>query len=290
MDLFYWKSSEGNFGDDINAWLWCELLPGWRDCAPEVSLFGVGTLLNKKNLERFRGKRALILGTGVGYGQCAGLELDKSWDFRALRGRRSAEALGLPSEIGIADPAIALSDLACFKGLTCCGEVVFVPHIGSVQMLDWAHACAEAGVRFVDPRGEAKAVVRAIASAKLVIAESMHAAIIADSFRVPWVAVSVGADFNRPKWNDFLDAIDHRGEIGGLTGAKRIFPLRVGPISTRKLSDRIELGRLKAQAPQALARLAALDGFLSQDGVVDGLKARYYETLDCVRRDYGISA
>ena len=46
MKPYYWESQHGNFGDDLNLWLWDFLLPGLRDVHPEILLVGVGTVLN----------------------------------------------------------------------------------------------------------------------------------------------------------------------------------------------------------------------------------------------------
>ena len=61
-------------------------------------------------------------------------------------------------------------------------------------------------------------VGRMIAAADLVIAESMHAAILADAFRVPWVAVTTSDAINSFKWNDFVQSL-------GLVYAPRRIPL-----------------------------------------------------------------
>src|SRR5690606_31984382 len=42
---------------------------------------------------------------------------------------------------------------------------------------------------------------------KLVIAEAMHAAIIADSYRVPWVSVSSSRRINAFKWQDWAASL-----------------------------------------------------------------------------------
>ncbi|RVI74215.1 polysaccharide pyruvyl transferase family protein, partial [Sinorhizobium meliloti] len=46
MKPYYWESQHGNFGDDLNLWLWDFLLPGFREVHPETLLVGVGTVLN----------------------------------------------------------------------------------------------------------------------------------------------------------------------------------------------------------------------------------------------------
>jgi succinoglycan biosynthesis protein ExoV len=51
-------------------------------------------------------------------------------------------------------------------------------------------------------------VIRRIAAAPLVIAESMHAAIIADAFRVPWIPVRFSPHFHAEKWLDWAASLD----------------------------------------------------------------------------------
>ena len=70
MDPFYWESAHGNFGDDLNLWLWDFLLPGFRDVHAETLLVGVGTVLNRALLPA--GQAKLVLGSGFGYGTLAG--------------------------------------------------------------------------------------------------------------------------------------------------------------------------------------------------------------------------
>ncbi|WP_230279986.1 hypothetical protein [Croceicoccus sp. Ery15] len=66
MDLLYFKIASGNFGDDLNDWLWDGLIPGWRDWAPETVLVGLGTVLKQGFVPDDR--RKLVLGSGYGYG------------------------------------------------------------------------------------------------------------------------------------------------------------------------------------------------------------------------------
>ena len=55
--------------------------------------------------------------------------------------------------------------------------------------------------------GDAKDVIREIAQSEVIIAESMHGAILADAFRVPWVAVSTSNSINSFKWNDWAHTV-----------------------------------------------------------------------------------
>ena len=65
MKLHYCKTPLGNFGDDLNTWLWPTLLGKSFFDTHEDSLFlGVGTILNQKLP---KSPEKIVLGTGTGY-------------------------------------------------------------------------------------------------------------------------------------------------------------------------------------------------------------------------------
>jgi succinoglycan biosynthesis protein ExoV len=51
-------------------------------------------------------------------------------------------------------------------------------------------------------------VIEKIRSARLVLAEAMHAAIVADSLRVPWIAVSSSPKVSSFKWLDWTQSME----------------------------------------------------------------------------------
>lgn len=204
LELFHFRAASGNFGDDLNHWIWDEILPGWREALPGHLLVGVGTLINNKLP---RGVPKIVLGSGVGYGNLPDAALMSECRFVAVRGPRSAAALGLPAEIGTVDPAVLIADLPEFQNIPKSGRPVFVPHHASVHRMDWKTLCDRAEVEFVSPEWDAKQVIRKLAAAPLVIAESMHAVILADAFGTPWTGVSVSHLFNGAKWLDWADSV-----------------------------------------------------------------------------------
>jgi succinoglycan biosynthesis protein ExoV len=214
MELFYFnKFKKGNFGDDLNLWIWDYLLPGWRGWDPDVTLFGVGTLLNEENLQKFRGKKILVAGSGVGYSTPFQGHLSDLWDIRSVRGPYSALALKLKPEYALIDPAVMIPTFGRFKKSARNGRPLFIPHVGSVNRHDWGSACEAVGVDFVSPEGIPDNVVNQIVNAPLVLAESMHAAILADAFRVPWIPIAIGQAFNTQKWQDWAQSLDISCEI-----------------------------------------------------------------------------
>jgi succinoglycan biosynthesis protein ExoV len=66
MEVWFWESKEGNFGDDLNRWIWDDLLPGHRSWGSEAVIVGIGTILIDGFLPKDRLK--VVIGSGVGYG------------------------------------------------------------------------------------------------------------------------------------------------------------------------------------------------------------------------------
>ncbi len=309
MDLYFYKSAHGNFGDDLNLWFWDTMLPGWRDVWPDLLLIGIGTLVHDRLP---RGRRKLVIGSGAGYGDVPRADLLAECRFEAVRGPRSAQSLGLDPEKGIIDPAIMLSDFPEFRDLPRGGRAVFVPHEASMHRHDWATLCDRAGVEFVSPGGDARSVIHKLATAPLVIAESMHAAIIADAFGTPWHAVSISYKFNGAKWLDWADSlgldltirplyplmdriartfprapsVETRGgaivteEDGAAPPPKA--PVRNGPPPLRL---RVRLGAERWQAPATLRALVSRPGQLSDRDVLAAGKARYLAVIERIRAE-----
>ncbi|MEO1273945.1 MAG: polysaccharide pyruvyl transferase family protein [Pseudomonadota bacterium] len=313
MDLLYYATPEGNFGDDLNTWIWDDLIPGWRDWEADAVLVGVGTVLKRGFVPE--GQKKLVLGSGVGYGTQPDLGDGSDWDIRAVRGPRTAAALGLPAETGIVDPAVMLPTLPRFAQIERTDEVLFVPHYKSVPSYDWPAICAAAGVAYQSPSDEAEAVIRRIAGARLVIAESMHAAIIADAFGVPWRGVEITSGFNHFKWGDWAESLGMDlppitrffAPLRGLQSLvqrlrRAVHPKKggAGPGGAspggasagdaREVRDGIA-GQLapvlKPWAIRHLRREAALPGTLSDPAAREAVRIRYRAMLDAVVRDYG---
>ena len=65
MQLYYFKDRHGNFGDDLNPWLWGQLLPEVLRGPSDELFVGIGTLLNHR-LPAAPIKH--VFGSGHGYG------------------------------------------------------------------------------------------------------------------------------------------------------------------------------------------------------------------------------
>lgn len=203
MKLHYFRSPHGNFGDDLNAWLWPQLLPGlWDDGSDGITFVGVGTILNKLVPQT---RLKIVLGSGVGYSPLPQNLHDGSWCVLGIRGPLSARAAGLPARTVITDGAILLGTIDGLvkpDGMRT-GDVVFVPHVSSTETGAWEDVCAELGITYIDPRWDFHKVFALIGNARLVLTEAMHGAIVADTLRVPFVPLVSSREISSFKWMDW---------------------------------------------------------------------------------------
>lgn len=224
MELFYCKSPLPNFGDDMNAWFWDEIFPDFRTLAPGRTMFGIGSILWRANVDMF--DDIVVMGSGTGVGILPDRFPDATL-FQFVRGPRTAREFGLPADRAISDPACCTPLLPGMEPPRAPhGDAIFVPHAGTGALpLDWARVADGAGLRLVSPSGDSRAVIREIAGARLVVTESMHGAILADAYRVPWIVVAFKPNFTSFKWLDWADSLeipDIRIH-SALDGAKRTY-------------------------------------------------------------------
>jgi succinoglycan biosynthesis protein ExoV len=202
MNLFYFDHVH-NFGDDLNRWIWEELLPGCWDRNDGVWFSGIGTILNRDFMPKV--PKWIVFGTGAGYSLPPEGFGGVGWEIVAVRGPLSARALHLPHSTAVVDPAVLIRTLPAYSPLpeSQRSGVVFMPHIESMTNGHWPEVCRLAGIEFLSPIGDSRRIVDRIRSAKLVLADAMHAAIVADSLRVPWVPLRSSDRINTFKWLDW---------------------------------------------------------------------------------------
>ncbi|MEG8016114.1 polysaccharide pyruvyl transferase family protein [Sphingomonas sp. 22R3R2A-7] len=202
MRLFYYHSKHGNFGDDLNGWLWERLAPGRWDDRSDTLFSGIGTIIGNPQPPA---SRTVVFSSGFGYSKIPADWGSDRWKVAAVRGPLTAKVLGLPADAAVADGALLLSTLQELKPIPepKRGNVIFIPHHTALDFAGWEEACDLSGVDMVDPRGDSHQVIGRIREAKLVIADSMHAAIIADTLRVPWIPVASSNQISTFKWLDW---------------------------------------------------------------------------------------
>ncbi|NEO26563.1 MAG: polysaccharide pyruvyl transferase family protein [Kamptonema sp. SIO4C4] len=211
MKLFFYRRNEvqPNFGDELNPWLWNQLLPNILDEKEATTFFGIGTLLNNQVIERApNAQQIVVFGTGVGYGK--GLpKIDESWTIYCVRGPLSAYKLGLSPEMAVTDADMLIrrvyqpSEAKVHK-------YSYMPHFTqSIHGGDsWADVCQQAGVNYIDARWSIEKVLSELSKTEVLLTEAMHGAIIAEAFRIPWICIHTAMERLLPfKWIDFCESI-----------------------------------------------------------------------------------
>lgn len=189
-----------NYGDVLNKHIWPRYFEKFLAQDDDILMFGIGTLLGQK-IEH--SGRVVVCGSGCGYEP--DVQAVKDYKIFWVRGPNSAKLLGLPPEMAITDPAILVDE--CFPPAPRQDRVVFIPHYETSYNPLWRRVCALADIDYVDPLDDVATVSAQLSSAKLVIAEAMHGAIVADAYRVPWIPVSTSARVNLFKWHDWAASL-----------------------------------------------------------------------------------
>lgn len=202
--------------------------------------------------------------------------MDQSWCVYAVRGPLSARALGLEDSFAITDPAILLTllDLAEVQPQIL---VAFMPHHITARRFDWATACRQAGIHYLDPAAGVEQNLRDIRSSRLVVAEAMHAAIVADAFRVPWIPLKLFGYILDFKWQDWCQSM-------GLAYA----PMMMSDLASYFQPDADGVLRMNperlAEGIHYLSR--EREGLLSPVAILNQCLERYQEKLAQLQQDY----
>ncbi|MGQ9588993.1 MAG: polysaccharide pyruvyl transferase family protein [Planctomycetota bacterium] len=301
MKLVYHKDPAGNFGDDLNPWLWGELLgPEFFDGDERLLFYGVGTLLSPRTVRR-PGKKIVF---GSGAASRARIRLDCSFDVRCVRGPLTAKALGLREEFAVTDPACLVADTSVGRRDAPKEYAVSViPHHLSVGMLDWDDVSARCGMRWIDPRSPFLRVFEEIRRSRLVLTESLHGAVVADAFRVPWIPIRYSHRFLEFKWRDWAESLGidlaiaelpaaFTGALSPAARAKNLFRRALGTLAANRAWSRRPCRRSTADEVAAFARALSrvareVAPRLSSDAALERALGRLRDKLDelRVRRD-----
>ncbi|MGK8931718.1 polysaccharide pyruvyl transferase family protein [Pluralibacter gergoviae] len=207
MKVYYYNDPIGNFGDDINKWIWDELKPGFFDNDSSIMVSGIGTIISSSMPPA---AKWYVLSSGIGYGFPPKDFGGDSWEILSVRGPLTAKVLGLDDHHYITDGAALLSTLKRFESIpeNSRNGVIFIPHHHALLTGKWEDVCRNANIEFVNPQWDADVVINKIRHAKLVLADAMHGAIIADAMRVPWVPLVTSPQINSFKWLDWTSTVN----------------------------------------------------------------------------------
>lgn len=176
--------------------------------ADERCLLGVGTLIDAHWLTYIKPHKDIW---GCGYAGDQRLfktDYKETCTFHAVRGPLTRDALGLPGDFPIGDPGLLLPHLTDFSRNPS-GQVLYIPHFETRDALrrntleligadDYLDICCL--------RTEFCARLERIANAKFILTTSLHGAIIAQAYGVPWaLCCPPQARHNMPgKWEDWF--------------------------------------------------------------------------------------
>ncbi|MBL8449283.1 MAG: polysaccharide pyruvyl transferase family protein [Dechloromonas sp.] len=300
MKLYYYRDPIGNFGDDLNPWIWTSLLPEILDGDDKELFLGIGTVINSAVPAA---PRKLVFGAGLGYvGMPA---IDARWRFRFVRGPLTAHRLGLDSRLAITDPAILVATLLATPEPEKRYPVSYMPHHVSTRMADWQHLCTLASVNYLDPAANIHETLLRIRQSRVVLCEAMHGAIVADALRVPWIPVSAYDHILEFKWRDWCQTVnlDYRPQhLPRVFDAERLHSLgerqrnrvkrllRAAGIwspNWRRPPPARNLASAEGPAVEALADLARrVPPLLSETRVHSNNLSRVHEEIERLRRDF----
>jgi succinoglycan biosynthesis protein ExoV len=199
----YTSGEDSNFGDDLNRWLWNRISDWPLDDDDDTLLLGIGTVISRNLIPP--DKKYIVISSGVGYAPVPLSFGGPEWEVLSVRGPLTAAVLKLPPEKAIVDGAALLRLIPECEPLSASERdgIAFMPHFATLSTGNWKQVCEMAGFEFLDPFADSELTVQRIRKAKLVIADAMHAAIVADALRVPWIPVSLSPQSNTFKWLDW---------------------------------------------------------------------------------------
>jgi len=247
MKIEYYHDNP-NFGDALNPWLWPRIMPGFFDDDGQTVFLGIGSIIGRTRFPHT--VRKILFGAAYvpEYHHLPNVK-GPDWDIYFVRGPRTARLLGLPPELAVGDPAILVRTLIDQPPRP--QTVSFLPHWQSAATGNWERACRRAAIQYLDPRAPVERLLSGILRSRLVIAESMHGAIVADALRVPWVAVKPLNKVHRAKWQDWA------APLGLTLRPRRLWPSKLEQARLSRLHRPLRNAPFAGQLDEALIDLAA---------------------------------
>ncbi len=291
MKMFVFHGKEPNFGDDLNRWLWPKILPGFFDEDDSQLFLGIGSILYDSHPSR---SRKIVFGAGyAGYTNLP--EIDDTWEFRFVRGKKTAQILNLPEDLAVGDSGILISmvDMPAYEKKH---DVSFMPHFESAQNGSWRAICERLGINYIDPRWDVDRVLENMLSSRLMVSEAMHGIIIADTLRIPWKAIKPLDPNHHAKWQDWASVLDVDIRFADLGPSNmlewvmtKFWKKRRVIYALRKRRERMfafGAGLPLSSAIGGLKQAAKSAGQLSSDASIDRVTKRMQEKVDQLKRDY----
>lgn len=209
MNLTYFKADIGNFGDDLNVWLWPQLLGDFKDYPSQIDFVGIGSILDNRILEH-KTQQKIIFGSGV---RDVDFQISPSdnCEIKFVRGPITSRLMG--DAKFITDAAYALRLLEKNEITTKKYKASYIPYFRNFYNFNWKLFEQLSGIHVINPTANIEQVIKEINSSETIYTSAMHGAILADIYRVPWLRVrfnKTGYESNftsELKWQDWLRTI-----------------------------------------------------------------------------------
>jgi hypothetical protein len=224
IELYYWSADNKrvNFGDYISLYLYEKLIKQ-STSENQILLLGVGSILHTPLLSKIFNAESDFTELHVwGSGARSPNGPKLSWlqtkivtHIYGVRGYHTARSLKCTAELAIGDPAFLLPTL--IKPSTCLSNkpTTFLPHISQCKgtyaaeslLLD-SH-CDRLLEPIIDPTPEAlEKFVDDLCGSSFILTNSLHGAILAQAYGIPYSYGKVGGYLNCPfKWKDHSSVI-----------------------------------------------------------------------------------
>lgn len=201
MELHYYRSERGNFGDDLNPQFFEAVCPDYKKIKGN-KLIGIGTLLNGSINSL---NDSIVFGSGYGQGNPA--NVGAQIKILGVRGPLTAMSIGHDpaGSIVMGDPALLLPKLPGFNnGIAATNKkYVIALHHRTAEFWDFRNA-GGGSFYYLDPALKPlNSYIETIKQADLVLAESLHAAILAAAYGIPFIRVKLLGIVDETKWLDF---------------------------------------------------------------------------------------
>jgi len=283
VEFFAWQSPAGNVGDDLNRVLWPRLLPELKDVHPETLFLGIGSVLDRRHAPN---RPKIVFGAGGRSPHKLPAFPSPNIDLRFVRGPLTARALGLADHFALTDPAILAPEVfAARHALTPRGyDIGFVPYFRT--SLDYAaRIAAKAGLRMIPVTLPPEEFIGELLECRAVISESLHGAILADAYGIPWIPCRITTlrrekETHAFKWNDWMASMEVSSGIVTLPDFDALTEGSLGLSLRRELYARLAARRLR-QVVNSEAWVLGSRVLLRQH--LERMRAE----IERLRRDYG---
>ena len=207
MKVIYWNSSHKNFGDDLNKTYWTRIFGhGFSSNDENDALLGIGSILH---FDVSNYKKVFVLGSG--FMRPARIKFDQcKYYFCFVRGPLTAQLVSSEAPTSITDPAVLIRELYQVPSQNPVRrKPILVPHYVTALKGGWEQAASLADCSYLDPRSSLEKICTDISGASVALVESLHGAIIADIYRVPWVPVATSqVQRQNFKWRDWCASLN----------------------------------------------------------------------------------